>query len=63
MGYNKEAAQAYGKKAENIQKLLEAISEEGLEDCRKADWGHVGSLGHVEEELQNILNFLTNKEV
>lgn len=58
---NKTATKAYIEKINSIEELLEAVKTkifvDGV-DCRKANWANVGDLGHVEEQLKDIAEFL-----
>ena len=46
-------------KLEKINSELEKLKKEQLDNS--GNWEFVGSIGHVDEELEEILNFLTNK--
>ena len=41
------------------EKILRNLEEmENEIDSAKVDWGHVGNIGHVEEELAGVCRFL-----
>jgi hypothetical protein len=58
------AAEVYAEREQDIAAILEWIETE-LETHRErrgkteGDWGHVGDLGHVRDELKNVLSFLS----
>lgn len=54
------AKTAYQKRQNNIAEYIAKIQTKLLADSQddKINWGHVGSLGHVEELLQQIDEFL-----
>jgi len=47
-------------KMENINRMIETIKNESqrLADTKTMNWGHVGSLGRVEEDMKNLVDFL-----
>ena len=54
------AKTAYQKRQDNIAEYIERIQRKLLADSQDTEinWGHVGSLGHVEELLKQIDEFL-----
>lgn len=42
--------------------ILEALGNEQREPEREINWGNVGSLNHVQEELSEILRFIRGEE-
>lgn len=42
--------------------ILEALDNEQRKPEREANWGDVGSLRHVQEELTEILRFMRGEE-
>ena len=58
-------ARVYSIHAEAIFNLLKQIETDGMIDCTKADWGHVGSIRAAREKLVEVafvLGALTSKE-
>lgn len=56
---NKDAQKAYRKKQEEITKLMVSIQRKLRRHTGESvHWGHVGDLGHVEELLSQIDEFL-----
>ncbi len=56
---NKDAMKAYRKKQEVIGKLMDNIQKKLKRHAGESiHWGHVGDLGHVEELLSEINEFL-----
>lgn len=61
---NSELDSKYKQKKENILKLLKQLEtkiaqhEKQFTDKGKSDWGYVGDLGHIEEEIKNLHEFL-----
>ena len=59
---NEKALDAFIGKVAEINKKLELLRGfmENHMDCdpEEVNWGHVGSAGHVVEELDNLINFL-----
>ncbi len=55
-----DARTAYKKRQTNIAEYIRRIQQKLAEDSRQENinWAHVGSLGHVEELLQQINEFL-----
>jgi hypothetical protein len=51
---------AYDKNLNEIKEKLCLIMAEmnKAEEVEKVNWGHVGSLGHVNDELNNLCMFL-----
>lgn len=51
---------AYKKRQANIAEYIERIQKKLSKDAQQENinWGHVGSLGHVEELLQQIDEFI-----
>lgn len=42
--------------------ILEALDNAQRKSEREVNWGYVGSLGHVQEELAEILRFIRGEE-
>lgn len=42
--------------------ILEALDNEQRKPEREVNWGDVGSLNHVQEELADILRFIRGEE-
>lgn len=59
-----KARKAYNDKQATIHSLVGKLQDElkkhGEEE--HIHWGHVGDLGHVQEQLQQIVQFLSNEE-
>lgn len=51
---------AYKKRQANIAEYIERIQNKLSKDAQQENinWGHVGSLGHIEELLQQIDEFI-----
>lgn len=61
------ARTAYDQKIAALEELIQITSilvqkESDLANVVSVNWGHVGSLGHVETELENIIRFLAGIE-
>jgi SpoVK/Ycf46/Vps4 family AAA+-type ATPase len=58
---NQNALKAYREKQENIARLIEGIRGKLETDAKQPDitWASVGSLGHVEELLRELDEFLS----
>ncbi len=56
----RQALKAYHEKQDRIPQLMQCISEKLKDDAGKKgiNWASVGSLGHVEELLAQINDFL-----
>ena len=56
-----QALKAYREKQENITRLIEGIRGKLEADAKQSDitWASVGSLGHVEELLWELDEFLS----
>jgi len=56
-----DARTAYKKRQANITEYIRRIQQKLAEDFRQENinWAHVGSLGHVEELLQQIEGHLS----
>ena len=53
------AEKAYQEKQTNIAKLIESVQRKLKKDTQDdINWASVGSLGYVEEQLNNINEFL-----
>ncbi len=57
---SKDARNAYKKHQDNIAERIRRIQEKlaAYAEQNDVDWSHVGSVGHVEELLQQIDEFL-----
>ena len=55
-----DARTAYKKRQDNIAEYIQRIQQNLAADAGQSNinWAHVGSLGHVEELLQQIDEFL-----
>ena len=64
MATKQTAAETYAEREQDIAAILEWIETE-METHRErqgkaeGDWGHTGDLGHVRDELKNVLSFLS----
>jgi len=54
------ARTAFIKRQANIEESLKRIEAKLKAEAKltKVDWSHVGSLGHVEELLQQVIEFM-----
>ena len=63
----KSAGDAMAKRKVNVERLLKQIEGQVKDHAIKfvrsggSDWGYAGSLGHVEQQLQSLSNFLSGK--
>jgi hypothetical protein len=62
---NLAAAARFDFHYKNVLKKLDQIkigADDMAIDAKNVNWGHVGSMEHISEELDNILEFLGVKE-
>ena len=60
MQKNQKAAEALNEKQEDVLRMLKEITA-AVKNYGKGelvDWGYVGSMAHVQEELKNIHQFI-----
>lgn len=53
-------AEMYASIEDKLSRLQDAIKI--VDDCKNANWSHVGSLTHVDEKLLDLLEFLQPEE-
>jgi len=57
------AQQVFEQRRQNVSKLLSSIQKLVDEESKEEiHWGHAGSMGYIETSLQEIYDFLTNKD-
>lgn len=57
------ANQTYNQKAQNIQTLIQQLQDkltahQQAQEKSPAHWTHVGDLGHIETELEELVKFI-----
>lgn len=63
MNNDTPAKKAYNTRKDNVQRMMSQLSEIVADHSRafrneSSNWGYVGEIGYVEEQLQDLINFL-----